>query len=286
MADRRRGAVAGFRKRIGDELIGVPAAFDQDDPAGGRAAPPCGALERAVHGQRMGLGVKREPAQKQHGHVLGSETEGGARAAPLVGRKREFPALDAERDHGHLGRRDLGRAQVFPKVFDLRAQDRQHDVAQGGRGADQRVPGLQRRGRQGRDRVHGHRRGNRVGHPAQAPSARVDRVPLPRRFGERGAGIEQAPRLGETGDRFRPQGPHARARGNGVQVFFERLARGLVGDVDPAVAGCRIAQVRLEETVPRHVATHQLGPFGVVGVVGEKKRGVAHECRRDPRAGI
>jgi hypothetical protein len=153
--------------RIPDGVIGVPAALHQHHlPAGALN----GLLQRLVHGQRMRLGVERKAAHEQHHQCVFVRSEAPAGRIATTRREYEILGVNTKRNDRQLGQDHARNAEPGPQVIRLRIQKMLHMMLDGGRGANERVPGLHRCRQKVDDRVGGVCRSRRVGDAGQTPA--------------------------------------------------------------------------------------------------------------------
>ena len=140
-------------------------------------------------GTGWGLAEGRQPTDEQEHDLGGREPQGGSRRGALALGDGEVVRMDAERNHRQVREREALGAEALGEIVRLRLEDHPDRGPHGGRGADQRIPRLDRRREHVRDLAHGAlvRRG--VGDAAQAVG-RGDGVlqPAPR--------IRRDPRIG------------------------------------------------------------------------------------------
>ena len=106
--------------------------------------------------------------------------------------------MDAQRNHRQLRQHDARDAQALSQGIGLRLQQAHDVVFDRIGGADHCVPGLDWRGEEAGDRVHGRGRSRGVGDAAQAPGPVAESGPLPGRFADARAGVIDQTRLGEA----------------------------------------------------------------------------------------
>ena len=279
---------AGQRRRLGvglgNELVGVPAALHQHHllPTGRRSLRRL--LQRLVHGQRVGLGVERQPAHEQHHQGLGvhaQRTPGLGAVTLAVG---EILRVDAQRNHRQLRQHQARGAQALREVVHLRLQQPLHMGLHGRAGADHGVPGLHGRGDPLRQRVHGPGAAGGVGDAAQAPGRVAVRRTLPGVVADARARVVHQPRLGQGRQVLRLHRLHRlRAlQGRGRSAKLLGVLQLLHLQPELLIAG--VLQKAPQKALARRMAAHELGAAGAVGLGVEIDAGIHRVQRPAARA--
>jgi hypothetical protein len=172
----RADAAGGLLVGLLDGRIGVPATLEQHHVA---ACFRRSALQRLVQHQRMGLGMEGESPQVQHHQGVLPASEDLAGVGPLAGRDLEIVAVHPQRNHGELRQGEARAAETLAQVGHLAFEQPLHPGAHRLAGADQRIPGLQRRCRELDDGIHRPCGADGVGDAAEAPAVMAEQTALP-----------------------------------------------------------------------------------------------------------
>ena len=190
---------SGLSERLGNVLVGMPAALHQHDILAGLERLR-GLLQRLIHRQRMRLGVKRQPTHEQDDVGLFTGAQLLACGGAGLGIEYEVAGVDAQRDHRQLRQHQSLHAQALHQMVHLRLEDALDIGLDRGAGADHGIPRLHWCRHPFGDGVHGTVGAGGVGDPAQTPARVPKQRAVPRVFTNSGAGVVDA-----AGLRQRPQ---------------------------------------------------------------------------------
>ena len=124
-----------------DVFVGVPTTLDQQY---GLACLLDRLLQGLVHRQRVSLGVKGEPTGKEHDQGICPNSKLLSGGLTLIWSEGKIAGVNPKRNDWQPRQDEALGPKVLPEVLLLSCEQTLYVILDRGRGADQRIPGLNR----------------------------------------------------------------------------------------------------------------------------------------------